>query len=794
LHTFTNQLSKKMAIYLEMNTKNIYYLFITLILQKYLKKLIGIFCFFILLSPNVFGQIQISGKVFDMANNTPLVGTSIITGDQQGTTSDIKGTFQFEVSTLPDTIQISSVGYETRQIILEEASFLQIGLESKPTEMQAVVVTAFRGQQKLYETPASISVLGPTELHRDDDVNITPVLNRVPGVFMHNGAYNTNRITIRGIGARSLFSTAKIRAYLNDIPLTNGIGETTIEDIDLSLLGRLEVIKGPAASEYGAGLGGTILMQTAKSPYRQTSLRNQTTVGSYGLVRNVSAFKTGNDKMNFSLVYNYMHSDGYRENNEYDRQSITALGEFYAGENTSVSVIATAIDLKAFIPSSIDSATFAENPRAAAGNWGATRGFEDGRRALFGVALKQQISPLFSHNTSVFTGFRYAYELRPFNILREGNNSIGGRTAFTFNNNDAAFKPEITIGAEIYNEWYSWQTYENNDRERGANLSDNEELRNYTNLFAKATFRFTNKLLATAAFNYNNTDYQYTDFFDDETDLSGDYGFEGIFSPRLAVNYELNDKIYLFAAASHGFSPPTLEETLTPDGQINPDIQPERGMNYEVGARGTLLENRLSFDVTVYSMRIRDLLVARRTAADAFIGVNAGRTTHNGLEFSSNYQLIKQGNTLFKQASLFTSLAYNSYTFDEFLDEGDDFSGNELTGVPDVVFNAGIDVVMHNGLYGNINFLAVGAMPIRDDNSVFSDAYEVVNTKVGFRTMLGKNFELDTFAGINNLLDEKYAAMLGVNAGSFGNRPPRYFYPGLPRNFVGSVALSYRFY
>ena len=760
-------------------------------IKKYFLLLLlnGAFCFF---SQTL--EAQVRGRVFDLENGSPIVGAAIQLSESEGSVTNTEGLFSLDVADFPNTIIVSSLGYKTRDVtISSEQEFLQIGLQSKPTEMQEVIVSAFRGKQKLLETPASVSMVGPVELHRDEDVNIAPVLNRVPGVFMHNGALNTNRITIRGIGARSLFSTAKIRAYLNDIPLTNGIGETTIEDIDLSLLSRLEVIKGPAASEYGVGLGGTILMQTAKAPYRHTSLSNQSTIGSYGLVRNVSAFKTGNDKANFSLVHNYMHSDGYRENNEYDRQSITALGEFYAGENTNVSVLATVIDLKAFIPSSIDSATFAENPRAAAGNWLGSRGFEDSRKALFGTSLQQQISSKISHSSSVFAGFRYAYELRPFNILREGNTSLGGRTAFTYRDADARFSPEISVGAEIYNEWYNWQTYVNDDRVIGPHLSDNEELRNYYNVFAKALLRLTDKLDVTAALNFNETSYQYSDFFADDVDLSGEYGFDGIVSPRVALNYRLNSNMAVFASVSHGFSPPTLEETLTPEGQINPDIQPERGMNYEIGGRGTALDNRLFFDVTLYSMRIRDLLVARRTAADAFIGVNAGRTTHNGLELSANYQLVRDGHPFLEQATLFTSLSYNQYQFDEFLDEGNDYSGNDLTGVPNAVFNAGADFIFKNGLYANFNLLAVGAMPITDANTVYSDPYEVANFKAGFRKGLGKAFELDVFAGINNLFDEKYAAMLGVNAGSFGNNAPRYYYPGLPRNYYGSLKLTYNF-
>jgi len=113
-----------------------------------------------------------------------------------------------------------------------------------------------------FNTPAPVMKLYPKDLRREDNLSIAPALNRIPGVFMQSGTLSTNRISIRGIGSRSLFTTAKIRAYLDEIPITNGVGETSLEDIDLSLLSEVEIYKGPTASVYGAGLGGLIRLKS----------------------------------------------------------------------------------------------------------------------------------------------------------------------------------------------------------------------------------------------------------------------------------------------------------------------------------------------------------------------------------------------------------------------------------------------------------------------------------------------------------------------------------------------------
>ena len=108
----------------------------------------------------------------------------------------------------------------------------------------------------------SVSILKPQTINKANGLYLQPVLNSVPGVYMQSGALNTNRITIRGIGSRTPFGTDKIKAYLDEIPLSTGEGETTIEDIDFATLGGIEVYRGPVSTAYGAGLGGAIHMIT----------------------------------------------------------------------------------------------------------------------------------------------------------------------------------------------------------------------------------------------------------------------------------------------------------------------------------------------------------------------------------------------------------------------------------------------------------------------------------------------------------------------------------------------------
>jgi iron complex outermembrane receptor protein len=61
----------------------------------------------------------------------------------------------------------------------------------------------------LQNSAASIAVINRTDLNKGDGVILTSVLNKIPGVYMQQGALNTNRISIRGIGSRAQYGTQK---------------------------------------------------------------------------------------------------------------------------------------------------------------------------------------------------------------------------------------------------------------------------------------------------------------------------------------------------------------------------------------------------------------------------------------------------------------------------------------------------------------------------------------------------------------------------------------------------------
>ncbi|RNC84840.1 MAG: TonB-dependent receptor [Winogradskyella sp.] len=759
-----------------------------------MKQFLSIVYFFTFFSLNA----QFTGKIVDNKTGVAIPNVVIRSLDNEIVYSDDNGVFQ--VTTIGEYI-FERIGYKRKAINIQEENYTIIQLEPQPSELNEVIINAYQIPKRLKQTTTATEILTTKDIEIGNNINISQALNRAPGVFMQSGALNTNRLTIRGIGSRNLFGTSKIRAYFKDIPLTNGSGETTIEDFELNAIARINISKGATSSIYGAGLGGTIILNPKNSLLNTSNASAEVSFGSFGLLKKTLSFNHGNSRNSFNGIYSDTESDGFRDNNNYRRQTITLSSNHYVNENNELTFLGSYVDLKAFIPSSINEDDFINNPSAAAFTWQQSQGFEDSQRGIFGVTWKHRYHSKLEHITSLFTSFRNGYEPRPFNILEENTFAYGIRSRFLGTFKVAEKDLKYSVGGEYFKDRYTSKTFENLYQDfpagtgsvEGDLLSNFKEDRSYYNLFFEADYRISEKLSADIGLNFNQTNYKLNDRFpvtSDNPDQTGTFRFDGIFSPKFGVVFSASDHLNLYSSISHGFSPIALSETLLPDGQINNNLEPETGWNYEIGLRTQLLNNRIQIHTALYRLDVRNLLVARRTGDDQFIGVNAGQTLHDGLELTINSTFI---DTEELTLTSFFNLSLNDYKFEEFIDGDNDFSGNDLTGVPSNIMNAGINFSSSLGLYGNINFQHVGEQPITDSNSLFSESYTLTNLKIGFKRRVLDKITLNIFYGIDNIFDEAYASQILINARAFGGNAPRYFYPGNPVNYYAGVNVNYSF-
>ncbi|MFC4312521.1 TonB-dependent receptor domain-containing protein [Steroidobacter flavus] len=131
------------------------------------------------------------------------------------------------------------------------------------TELEEIVVTAFRRDELLQEVPAAVSVLRRSNLKAKGAQDYRDYLTTIPGVNFTQSASSAMRVTIRGVSDGIGGTDPLTGIYIDETPITESFTATldpSIYDVD-----RIEVLKGPQGTLYGSGsMGGTVRVITNK--------------------------------------------------------------------------------------------------------------------------------------------------------------------------------------------------------------------------------------------------------------------------------------------------------------------------------------------------------------------------------------------------------------------------------------------------------------------------------------------------------------------------------------------------
>jgi len=236
------------------------------------------------LSQSLSSQV-ITGKVMDYYSKDGLIAADVKVYKNNININSTKTNFygDFEIDTKEgDEIRVSYIGYQPVRISGINLTELEIFLKEEGEIIICNYPIIIEAQK--YKTLTNYSEISKTEIESLPSQSPQNLYNNIPGLYMHAGALNTNRITIRGIGSRSPFSTTKIKAYLNDIPLTNGIGETNLEDLNLGIIDNINIYKGPSASRHGASLGGLIHYRTVFDNDSGNTFNSDISYGSFNTI------------------------------------------------------------------------------------------------------------------------------------------------------------------------------------------------------------------------------------------------------------------------------------------------------------------------------------------------------------------------------------------------------------------------------------------------------------------------------------------------------------------------------
>lgn len=673
--------------------------------------------------------------------------------------------------------------------------FAQTQPDTLEANLKELVVVGYETNRNILETPTSIGLINPQSISGLDASSLLFGLNSVAGVRMEERAPGSYRISVRGSSLRSPFGIRNVKVYWNGIPLTEPSGSTFLNLLDVSNMQSAEIIKGPAGSLFGAGNGG-VLQLTSTAPFLSDQVTSSFSVGSFDSYSTRLAFNDHIENGSLSFKYSNQHTDGYREQSFLDRRVLEVSGEVEYQKGRSITASVLFSELNYGIPGGLNADQFADDPTQARPGNPFVLGSVDANSSIkqealiVGLTHDYQITDRLFNSASAFGSFSDFENPFNFDYKVDSRKSGGFRTLYKYDFFLGDTDAELNFGTEYQASSYSSRNFENDTTAIGAlNFDDILKVQNSTT-FASLNVDLAGGWIINTGVSLNFVNYEINRLATNiDNDATGKVGleFDPQIVPRLSIAKKLTQTVTAFGGIGYGFSPPTIEEVRTNEGSINRGLQPEIGTNLELGIRGFTGQGRWGFDASTFFYRLKDSIVQQQSERGTALFRNAGSTNQFGIELNSSLILVDNPSAFFQNIELKTAYTFNSFSFDEYLTSDGDFSGNDLTGVaPHVVINT-LLIHQKNGLYSTVSYTYNDEIPLEDDNSVYSEAYNLMQLKIGWKNELFNALNFDLGFGLDNVLNEKYSRGFDINA--FGGR---YFQPAPERNWFLTLSLSYQ--
>jgi iron complex outermembrane receptor protein len=664
-----------------------------------------------------------------------------------------------------------------------------IGAQVDSTLAQSVdniTISATRIATDAAQVPIAISTYQADEVQSiRQQLSLQEYVAAVPGLFSLNANNYAQdlRISIRGFGARAAFGIRGIKIIVDGVPETTPDGQGQIDNLNLGIVDRIEVIRGPASSLYGNASGGVILINTINS-LDQPFFELGTAFGSYGMQQYQVSGGTSNESTTFIGQGSYNAGNGYRVNSGYKNWNFNGhLNHRFEDESHLVFNLNYSNSPQADDPGGVNLETRNDDPRAARD-----------RNLMFDTGEEiSQLKASLSYNTAVgengnlstyafgatrnFLGFvpfefggvvdleRFYYGLGANYSLK----SIAQNSVNTFQ-----------FGVDFGSQDDTRLRYINANGIQGDLISDQNELYTGLGFYVLDHLDFGNVLVSAGARFDRNAISSVSSFVglgDAMTDLT-----YTSFNPSLGISFDISEKDVLFANYSRSFETPSLSELFAdPNGGpgLNEDLEPQIANSFELGYR-TVGSEKWTAEAVLYLINTTDDLVPFEVEQQ--IGLtfyrNAGKTKRQGIELTAGYQLSEN-------LSLQAVYTYSDFTYEDFNTVNGDFSGNVMPGIPKHNANISLKNTSNEGFVYHVESRFISSLFANDGNTNEANGYTLVNAQIGYKWN-SNGTEFSPYVGINNLFDVDYNDNVRLNA--FGGR---HYEAGPPLHLFGGIRVRF---
>lgn len=668
-------------------------------------------------------------------------------------------------------------------------TFLADSSDTRP--LREVVVKAYEQNWKLSEVGAPINFVGKAALNRFSNTSILPALNMNPGVRMEERSPGSYRLNIRGSSLRSPFGVRDIKIYWNEIPLTDPGGNTYLNELGFYNFQSIEILKGTAGSLYGAGIGGSVLINSMPSVWEK-GISADYLHGSYNTNSLNVNIRAGDTDHRNNIGYSHQTSDGYRVQTQMRRDIASWETLLKASEKQSIHAYILYSDLFYQTPGALTLAEYNKEPRSARPAVGSQPSAVQAQAAIYqknftaGFSNEYHFNEHWQNTTAVYGAYTDFTNpgIRVYEVRQEPH--FGGRTVFQYKTRIGESSLQVNAGAEAQRGFFETRDYANKLGARDT-LQTDDRINNWQYMvFTQADWRFGAGWALTAGASFNKSSVQITRVSVLPA-VTNTRSFDNKIAPRVALLKKIFPEISLYASASRGFSTPTAQELQKTNGIIGPALQPEDGIDYEVGSRGSLFHGKLFFDINAFFFHLKNTIVQRIDTVGVGYSINAGQTDQHGLETFVSYQLADQPQVFFSNVKLWISHTLHDFHYKDFTQDTTSFSGNRLPSVPPQTIVAGMDVLLKIGFYTNVTYTYSDRIALNDANTAYAGSYNLLGGRVGYRKIIAGKFKLDVFGGVDNVFNTRYSLGNDFNAAA-----SRYYNAAPGINYFGGVSVNYR--
>ncbi len=616
-------------------------------------------------------------------------------------------------------------------------------------------------------------------------LSLSEYLHQIPGLFALNGTNRAQdlRIAIRGFGSRAAFGIRGIQLIVDGIPETTPDGQAQIDNLNLGIVKKIEVLRGPAAVLYGNASGGVIRINTLDN-VRNNFVEFGYSFGSFewNQAQLMAGLKT--EKTQFLWQGTYAISEGHRQHSSFEEG------------NTNLRILHR-FDKRNKLNFQLN---YANNPRAQDPGGLPLEEVQDDRTQArdrnisfqAGEAIDQvKVGLSFEHrlrapgqwNSYAFYSRRNFSGALPFEFggmvdLQRNYWGQGSSYRRGFQRNGRLH--QLQVGYELAYQADDRQRFLNLEGQRGDQTLDQLESFGKVGVYFLYQLHFADFIFSSGLrYDWNNLevdDRQTNGEASDQRQLS-------TWNPSVGLSYLWNKRFTLFTNFRTGFETPTLSElSANPSGEngFNPNLEAQRSESFEIGWRYLeLKKDRWRVALNYFYIRSRKELVPFELAAfpERRFFRNAGLSERQGLEASVQFRHRGWASSL--------SYTYSDLTYLEYTLPNGDFSGNQLPGIPKHQVAWQGQKSWNESLLLQLRARYVGELFTDDANTVKDSDYFLVNAQIGHQIKY-KQYSFRTFIGFNNILNVEYNDNIRINA--FGQR---YFEPGPRLHLYSGVRLRW---